>query len=364
MKTQINYNLMKSKLVQLAIAILIGFLFQQCSPSVANQLEQKGEQAIPVQIAYEKIQAMVKPINSTGVVTASKEQKLSFKTGGIIDKVFVNEGEAVFEGQILATLKLDEIENMVLQAQLGLEKATRDYSRINKLYTDSVVTLEQMQNVTTALNIAKSNVKIAEYNQKYSTIIAPTSGRILMKLNEGNELVDAGTPVLVLASNEEMWQVSTGVSDKEVVDISLFDSATIEIDAYRNQIIAAHVTQIGDFPDPITGLYEVKLTLLSAALALKPGFFAHVEIISNKTKDYLTISIDAVSEGIGNTVSYYALTNNKTQAIKKTAQVEWIQSNVVVLSSAIDKTDAIVIASQKELNHLAFVEIVDSPQIQ
>lgn len=93
---------------------------------------------------------------------------------------------------------------------------------------------------------------------------------VLKKLNEGNELVGRGQPVLVIASNDEEWQVKTDVTDKEVVNISLNYSAIVTIDAFPNKNLQAIVTQIGDAPDPMTGLYEVRMTMNSLGLKLKP----------------------------------------------------------------------------------------------
>jgi len=92
------------------------------------------------------------------------EQKLSFKTGGIIRKIFVSEGQSVYRGNILASLDLSEIQSQVNQAREALEKAERDYDRLVNLYNDSVATLEQLQNTKTMLQISRSNYDIAAFN--------------------------------------------------------------------------------------------------------------------------------------------------------------------------------------------------------
>lgn len=362
MKTQAKRKIVKSNLIIIAVAVLIGFTHQQCTRSVANGEQNKEQSAIPVKIANEQIRQLVQPLEVSGLVVASKEHRLSFKTGGIIDKILVKEGQSVRKGQLLATLKLNEIEAQVRQAHLGLDKASRDFDRIKNLYKDSVATLEQFQNVTTALELAKSNVEIAEYNRRFSKIEAPSDGIVLKKLNESNELVGPGQPVLVLASNDEEWQVKTGVTDKEVVHISLNDSAKVKIDAYPSETFSSVITQIGDAPDPMTGLYEVRMTINSLGIQLKPGFFANAEIIPNEIKAYVTIPIEAVTEGIGNTVTYYTLSPDKTKAIKKVAEVKWLQDNVVVLGTNVELPEAVIIESQKGLTDLAKVKIVGNSE--
>ena len=107
---------------------------------------------------------------TSGKVTSSEESKLSFKTGGVINAILVKEGDMVKKDQVLATLDMAEINANVKQARLGYEKAKRDYERVKNLYQDSVATLEQFQDVTTGLEFAKSNMEIAEFNLKYSSV--------------------------------------------------------------------------------------------------------------------------------------------------------------------------------------------------
>ncbi len=86
--------------------------------------------------------------------------KLSFKIGGIIKNIFVDEGQRVYKAQKLTELDLSEIKAQVNQAQSAFEKAKRDLERMKRLYADNVVTLEQLQNAETGFEIVKSNLKI------------------------------------------------------------------------------------------------------------------------------------------------------------------------------------------------------------
>ena len=119
------------------------------------------------------------PIEVAGLVASKEEARLSFKTGGIIEKIYVKEGQNVTKGQLLATLNLTEINANVQQANEAVAKAERDLRRVTNLYRDSVSTLEQVQNITTVLSLSKQNQQIAQYNRSYSQIHAPNSGTIV-----------------------------------------------------------------------------------------------------------------------------------------------------------------------------------------
>ena len=105
------------------------------------------------------------PIAVSGQFTTDDEVVLSFKTAGVINQVFVKEGDAVSQGQVLATLQLTEINAQVQQAQLAVDKAMRDYNRSLNLYHDSVATREQVQNVKTGLDLARQQLNAAQFNR-------------------------------------------------------------------------------------------------------------------------------------------------------------------------------------------------------
>ena len=90
---------------------------------------------------------------------------------------------------MLATLQLTEINAQVQQAQLGVDKALRDYNRTLNLYHDSVATLEQVQNVKTGLDLARQQLSAVQFNRGYATIRAPKSGFVLKKMADAGQVV-------------------------------------------------------------------------------------------------------------------------------------------------------------------------------
>jgi len=113
---------------------------------------------IPVKTTPVKQEEIVTLIHTSGKLFSEAEMKLSFKIGGIIEEIFVDEGQQVHKGKLLAKLDQAEIEAQVNQAKNAFEKANRDRDRVYKLYEDSVATLEQLQDATTGLEIVKSNL--------------------------------------------------------------------------------------------------------------------------------------------------------------------------------------------------------------
>jgi RND family efflux transporter MFP subunit len=163
-------------------------------------------------------------ITDTAIVFPVKsESKLSFKTGGIIQNIMVDEGQSVRKDQLLAQLNLEEIQSQVKQAELALSKAERDYERAGNLYRDSVATLEQYQNAGTALEVARSNASIAHFNLQFSSIHAPADGKILKRIAEPNEIIAPGHPVFLFAATGSNWVVRANLTDRDIVRVSIRD---------------------------------------------------------------------------------------------------------------------------------------------
>ena len=239
------------------------------------------------------------PVISTGLLVSSEEMKLSFKTGGIIAKIGVKEGDRVKKGDILATLNLSEINAQVNLAITGFDKATRDYSRAKNLYADSVATLEQFQNAVSALDAAKSTLDIARFNLLHSEIIAPENGVILKQFVETNELIASGYPVFLFGSSGKNWKIKTGLSDRDIVRINPGDSAIATFDAWQGIKFPAVVEQVGGMANQLTGTFEIEMTLNRTDYRLQTGFIAGVEIFPSKKETYIMIPVEAIVEADG-----------------------------------------------------------------
>ncbi len=252
------------------------------------------------------------PVHSTGLLSSAEEIKLSFKTGGIISEINVNEGEKVKKGQKLASLDLSEISSSVNQARNSWEKAQRDFTRAENLFRDSVATLEMKQNAATALDVAKSVYETALFNLKHSTITAPENGIILKQLARQNELIASGYPVFLFGTSGKYWKLKAGLSDRAMVKVQPGDSATVTFDAYPDEKFPAVIDQISSMADPYTGTYEAELLIGDKGLKLASGLIASVDIYPSSDIQSTLVPVGAIV-GADDTEGYiFAVTDSLT----------------------------------------------------
>jgi multidrug efflux system membrane fusion protein len=296
---------------------------------------------IAVKLANVRTQNFNTEIKGAGLVSSSQEAKLSFKIGGVIQKIYVQEGETIRKGQILASLNLTEINLQVAQAEEGLQKAQRDYDRVQKLFKDSVATLEQSQNVATALNIARQNVEIAKYNQNYATIVASTDGVVLRKLMNEGEIVGVGSPLLfVNAVGNADWVLKIGVSDRDWAVATIGNVAEIYLDAYPNTVFEGKIKMLSQGADAMTGSYQLEIAINPQDKKLATGMFGKAIIQTEKARSYHIIPVASIVEGNGKNAFVFVPDGEKVK--KLPIQIQEIQGNEVLVNSGLDNIQQVI----------------------
>ncbi|MBC8181767.1 efflux RND transporter periplasmic adaptor subunit [candidate division KSB1 bacterium] len=298
------------------------------------------------------------PIHTSGKLASKTEMKLSFKIGGITEDILVEEGQKVRKGQLLAKLDQSEINAKVTQVRSGFAKVSRDLERVKKLYADSVATLEQKQDATTAYEVALSNIKVAEFNLQHSAIYAPQDGKILKRLGEKNELIGAGMPVFFFGSTGKDWIVRAGVSDRDIIRLQLGDSASVLFDAYPDKKFPAYVSEIAEAADPRTGTYEIELVVISTQQKLVSGFVAQTKIFPSDHKRYAIIPIEALVEGDGRNGFVFTLSQNSNEVKKILVRIAFLINDKVAVEYGLENVDNVVTEGSAYLGEGSVVEVL------
>ena len=299
------------------------------------------ETVIPVKTVKVERATRSEPIRVAGTVASSEEARLSFKIGGIVSKIYVKEGQTVRKGQLLAVLDLTEIDAQVSQASYSAEKSQRDMERVKNMLKDTAATLEQLQNATTGYEVSQQNLKIAKFNQSYAKIISPIDGTVTRKqFNEG-EYSAAGAPGLIIASNRRNdWVVRVGVSDKDWARIKMGDHATIQLDAYPEEIFNGTITNLAQSADPVSKLYQIEIRIDPAGKRFATGLYAKAELTPSQSRTYKVIPVESIIEGNGNKGFVFVNDNGKAKRLPIT--IGYLDGNKVLVTSGLDNVDEVI----------------------
>lgn len=341
------------------IVLIIPLFFIACGGgNKENSLSDKD--VIPVKVIPLEKKDSRKIISVAGKFTTDDETFLSFKTGGIVSKIFVNDGDAIRKGQLLATLDLDEIEAMVQQAKAGYEKAERDYNRVSNLYKDSVTTLEQLQNTKTALEVAENQLSIAKFNRSYSEIRAIENGFVLKRFVNEGQLVAGGKPIFQTnGAGKGNWFLKVGVSDLEWASIDLNNKAEVKIDAYPGEKFSAFVFRKSEGVDPYTGTLSVDLKLTSAVSGkVTSGLFGRADIVLKKRSTAWMIPFEAILDGDGNN-GYVFITNDSSTARKYKVSITGFDKSNVFVDAGLENALYLIVSGSAYLTDNSKIKIVE-----
>lgn len=307
-------------------------------------------EVLPVAVEVQPVswQQYAHPVRISGLLENGSEQNLAFKVGGLVHKVSIEEGQWVKQGQILAALDGEEIEAQVAKATAMMLESERHLERFKSLRGQEALSLEQMQRAETQLDVARSDLTIALFNQRHALIRAPADGRVLKRMLENNEMVSAGQPVFVFAPRNQGWIMRAGITDRDAVRLQLDDRAVVHMDAYPGQTFEASISEVAGRADA-TQTFEVKLKLNeSVRHPFLAGFVAHAVITPQKTQRVMRLPPSALVRADRGVAQVYVV-NDQTQAeVRELVLFGWDGEHLLI-SSGLEEGEQVVVTGAQYL---------------
>lgn len=323
---------------------------------VVYALSSGGNKIDPSKLAKVERHDLAKSVVATGKVEPITKVEIKSKASGIVKKLYVDAGDKIKKGQLLAQLDKEEIEAQVEQSRAALaasvasqkgseadyERAKVDaegpdvpllkraYDRAVGMAKDGVVStsaLEDAQkNYELALNkqnvakaqltvlkarIAQSQAQVArdqanlkqlEEQLSYTDIIAPIDGVLLSRDVEIGDAVSSilvlgssATLVMTLGDTSEVY-VKGKVDESDIGKVYLGQPARIKVESFKDKTFSGKVTKIsplGVEKDNVT-TFEVRVSINNPGGELKAAMTANAEIILEEHKEVLQIPEGAI----------------------------------------------------------------------
>jgi multidrug efflux system membrane fusion protein len=306
-----------------------------CHAGEAQEPELKGQAPVTVRAAEVTHERLTRPILATGTFGPRDEIALSFKVGGVIESVNADEGARVRRGEVLASLDLIEIDAALTRARSAADKAERDLTRARRLYADSVTTLSQLQDAETAADVARADLRAAEFNYRQAVIVAPADGVILARSVEPGETVGPETRALTLGSRKRGAVVRVGLADRDVVRVERGATASATFEAIPGQAFRGRVTEISGMASPGIGTYAVEVALEGAG-DLPAGLVGRVEITPREANSGPVVPVEALLEADGDRAVVYALSADGLRAERRNVTVALLSGDRVAVTEGLD----------------------------
>ena len=243
--------------------------------------------AVKVSAAPAAMQKMPSLDAFVGNVKSRKAVTISTKMMGRVQRILVDEGQAVQKGQVLLEVDAAEAKSGAEQSRSGLAaadvavgNAEKDRDRFQRLYEQKAVTKHQLEQVEMGLAAAKAQqasaragLELSETLLSYGKIVAPDSGVITKKWMDAGNLAYPGAPILTLENTADL-EISVSVPEERAGRLAAGQKAEVTVDSV-GKTLDAMISSVVPAADPATRTSAVKLLLPSDA-GLKPGQFAQV----------------------------------------------------------------------------------------
>jgi RND family efflux transporter MFP subunit len=215
-------------------------------------------------------------VSASGIVVPLHEARLSFTTVGRVTSVDVKVGDEVKAGQVIVQLDTTIQEAKVREAEANLAAAQVQVKYLKRIGTDEKhldMAEVDIQRAQALLDSANATLLLQ------STLTAPFDGTIVNVDIDSAETVTPGKIIIVLGDLSSYHIETTDLSEQDVPDVKIGQSATVFIDAL-NQEFGGKVIDIDRISTTLGGdvVYKVTIDLDEQPQGLLWGMSADVKI--------------------------------------------------------------------------------------
>jgi HlyD family secretion protein len=337
---------MKNKKI---LPILIGVVVIAIVVLVVGKKQGWFGKEFSVSVATEKVksQTLTEFITANGKIQPETQVKISPDVSGEVIELYVEEGQEVKTGTLLCVIKpeiyvsalnrseaaLNSAKARQAQAEAQLIERELSFKRAKQLYEKNTIPVSEFETAQASFQVAQAEVKAAQFSVKSAEasvaeareqltktkIYAPIDGTVAaLNIEKGERVVGTsmmtGTEMMVIADLNKM-EVWVDVNENDIVKVSKFDTALVEVDAYLNRKFKGLVTEIANSAksgavatsaDQVTN-FEVKVLLLRESYSdlidsvknniypFRPGMSAAVDILTDTRENVISVPISAVT---------------------------------------------------------------------
>lgn len=309
--------------------------------AAAISIRQGGGQGLEVRVEEVATRDLVATVTASGNIRPRRTVNISADVPGRIVELTVVEGEAVQQGQVLLRIDPTQFQATVSRARAGLSQARAQVAQQQANYTQAVreldriegilsrdsvlVSRQQAEDARTAVEVSRALLEAAEFGVEQAEaavdeseeqlaktiILAPMAGKVTRLNVEEGETAIIGTmnnpgSLLLTISDLSVVEAVMQVDETSVPEITLGDSALVELDAFPNRIFTGRVTEIGNSaivpPSQVAGTgqtaaidFEVVITLDEPPAEIRPDLSASADIVTDVRDQVLSVPIIALT---------------------------------------------------------------------
>lgn len=242
---------------------------------------------------------------ASGSVEAVNEAFISPEVNGQIMEIYVEEGDRVQKGQLLARLNTEVTEKSVAELKTSLSLATEVFERQERLWNQQIGSELQYLEARNNKKNLENRLETLRAQLDMSAITAPING-IVEKVNQKKgELSVPGMQLIQLVDLSELY-VRADISESFLPSIKSGDTVNLRIPAYPDYEKTMKINRVGNVINKNNRTFEIELRFDNSAEMLKPNMIAIIRVNDFTAENSLVVPSKVIKEDLNGRYIYVA----------------------------------------------------------
>jgi RND family efflux transporter MFP subunit len=346
-------------IILLAIIVMIIALVVFKVISGNSAVEQRRTNIVFVETQKPVVQNITEKLEYNGNIAAIQKADIYSKVSGNLENVFVDIGNYVNQGQLLAVVDSTQLFQTYQQAYATYYNNKVIYERNAELYSQNLIAKQDLDNSEAAMKISEAAYKNAATQLSYSKIIAPFSGFVTQKYLDIGALIQNNNSTIFTLMKMNLVKVFVYVLEKDLPLISENTKCVISVDAFPDKEFFGRITRKSNALDLNTRTMTYEIDIPNQNYILKPGMFATVHFVLKEHKDAITIPKDALLKDASENY-VFVFENEKAKRIIVTPGL--VQNNIVEIISGLNSSSDLITTGQEFVKDNAPVKVQNKEQ--
>jgi multidrug efflux pump subunit AcrA (membrane-fusion protein) len=394
--------------MQYTVILAAAVAWSGCRPAATNP----PAAAAPVPIRVRTANMVERPeyVSASGSVEPARAVDTAFQISGRIARVYVEEGQAVRIGEILAELDGTDYRNALdaargqadaaqaasrkadagprpqelEQARLDAERWQDEYKRMRLLYERKSLPPNDFKKVEAAYRAASERYDMARQGAREedkaaaeaqfraasaqaaearkrladARLAAPIAGFIGMRRMEAGQTVAAGIPVVSVLDLDPV-KIRVGIPEAEIGKVRQGARAEITVPSLDNRRFAGTVEMVGVAADPTSRTYSVKITVPNPHRALLAGMVSEARIVGPSTVRALTVPGEAIVRDPQGATQVFVYFPDRGRVYARRVTVGEPLGNELEIREGLAGNEQVVVAGQQNVREGSPVTVAE-----
>ena len=275
-----------------------------------------------------------------GKLLPVEQSQLAFEIPGKINNVYVDVGDSVKKGQVLAKLDDREASAQLNQAKAAYELSKQILERFENLRQQGHISVQDLDKARSDYIIAKSQFEFFEVKLQQTNLLAPFNGVIQSRFLDTGTVINSGIPILeIIDSNYVEAHISVPVI--YLKDMEIGKEYNFEFDGKITKAVFSKLAPMSP------GGSDSRLAIFKFNKFFNPGSIANLEMKITENLRGTWVPLKSLSQSDQGLWSVYTIENNIV--VKDLIEIIYFEDDYAYVRGTLKNNDLIVLGGASKI---------------